>query len=460
MIHPTNTRAPNAAGRREFLKRAGLLTALSGTPLLASLASLGAHAQSAGDFKALVCVFLYGGNDQSNTIVPREGSAYASYSAARPSLALPASSLLGITPQGYSGAALGFAPQLPGLKNLFDSQRCAVLANIGPLVQPTTKAQWNDGSPTVPVPQQLFSHSDQQNIWQTCVPIGSSPTGWLGRMGDALVPAMQPNSPLSICMSLGGDNMIQVGEQVVQYQLTTNGAVKVNQLGSLFGSATGAQSLRNILTASSSDAMQSQYSQIISRAVDNEVLVNGALSGSTLNTVFPATPVAQQLKLVARMIKARASFGQRRQIYFVASGGWDFHDNLLDEQDQRLRALDAAIASFYAATVEQGIENQVTTFTASDFGRALQSNGRGSDHGWGSHQFVVGGAVKGQRIVGAFPTVALGSAEDSGHGNLIPTTAVDQLASNLALWMGVPAQNLTDVVPRIGAFSRSDLGLF
>jgi uncharacterized protein (DUF1501 family) len=460
MIHRTNTACATPAGRREFIKRAGLLTALSGTPLLASLASLGAYAQSTGDFKALVCVFLYGGNDQSNTIVPRTGGAYNAYSSARPTLALPAASLLPVTPIGYSGEALGFAPQLTGLKNLFDSQKCAVLANIGPLVQPTTQAQWNDGSPTVPVPQQLFSHSDQQNIWQTCVPIGSSPTGWLGRMGDALVPAMQPNSPLSICMSLGGDNMIQVGEQVVQYQLTTNGAVKLNQLGGLYGNATGAQALRNILTQTSSDPMQSHYSQIVSRAVDNEVLVSKALAGSTLSTAFPSNPVAQQLKLVARMIKARAGFGHRRQIYFVASGGWDFHDNLLEEQNAKLLALDAALSSFYASTVELDIQNQVTTFTASDFGRALQSNGRGSDHGWGSHQFVVGGAVQGNRIIGAFPSVALRGPEDSGHGNLIPTTAVDQLASTLALWMGVPAQNLADVVPRISEFSSSNLGIF
>jgi uncharacterized protein (DUF1501 family) len=255
--------------------------------------------------------------------------------------------------------------------------------------------------------------------------------------------------------------MIQVGESVIQYQITTDGAVKVNQMDDLFGNnPVGGAALRSILTESNPHLMESQYSGIAKRAIENESLVTSALGGANINTPFADNGLAKQLKMVARMIKARASFTQKRQIYFVSAGGYDFHDNLLSEQSLRLQALSDGLKSFYDATVELGIERNVTTFTASEFGRALQSNGRGSDHGWGSHHFVVGGAVQGKRIVGQFPTVALDAPEDAGNGILIPTTAVDQMAGSLATWFGVPASNLADVLPNIGRFSSSNLGLF
>ncbi len=231
--------------RRNFLGYAGGLTALAGSPFLANLASITAHAQSAPGYKALVCVFLFGGNDQSNTVVPRSGAEYTNYRSGRPALALDAASLLPISPLGYSGPELGLHPSLGALQQLFGAGKCAVVANVGTLNQPLTKAQWNNGDPNLPVPYQLFSHSDQQGAWQTGLPDRASQTGWLGRMGDALTQAMQPGSPLSVCISTGGNNIMQVGEQVVQYQISTQGAVKVEQMPNLFGeNAVGGQVLR------------------------------------------------------------------------------------------------------------------------------------------------------------------------------------------------------------------------
>lgn len=464
IFQPSST-AAGLHSRRAFLKRNAALAAFTGSPIAGLLAALGAQAQvsqnSSEDFKALVCVFLLGGNDQSNLIVPTDASPYAAYRSARPDIAQTQASLLPISPLGYTGPALGFAPQMAGLQGLFNEQHCAIVANVGTLVAPINRAEWNNGSPTVAVPAQLFSHSDQQGAWQTGIPDRASQTGWLGRMGDILVPAMQASSPLSICVSTGGDNMIQVGESVIQYQITTDGAVRVNQLDDLFGdNAAGGAALKSILTTGTSHLMEAQFAGIAKRAIDNEGLVNTALASAAVATPFADNALGKQLKMVARMIKARASFGHKRQIYFVSMGGFDFHDNVLAEQAPRLQVLSDELKSFYDATVELGIARNVTSFTASEFGRALQSNGRGSDHGWGGHQFVVGGAVQGKRVVGQFPTVALGSADDAGNGILLPTTALDQMAGNLATWFGVPASGLSDVLPNIGRFAGSDIGLF
>ncbi len=213
-------------------------------------------------------------------------------------------------------------------------------------------------------------------------------------------------------------------------------------------------------TATPAHAFEQQYAGVAKRAIDAEALVSAAINPISLRTTFANNPVAAQLKMVARMIAARAAFSQRRQIFFVQSGGWDFHDNLNTDQALRLKALGDALQSFYNATVELGVANEVSTFTASEFGRALQSNGRGSDHGWGGHQFVIGGAVQGQRIVGQFPRVALGGPEDAGQGRLIPSTPVDALAASLGRWMGVSNTDLSQALPNLSRFSAADLGLF
>jgi uncharacterized protein (DUF1501 family) len=445
--------------RRSFLRQAAQMSAIAGTPFAMNLMAMGAaSAQTAGDHKALVCIFLAGGNDQSNTVVPRSGTAYTSYQQARPSLALAAANLLSITPSGYSGTPLGLHPSLSALHGLFNQQRVALVANVGTLAQPLTRTLWNNGRPNAAVPHQLFSHSDQQGAWQTGLPDRPSQTGWQGRMGDLLANAYNPGSNVSIAMSVAGNNLMQAGTNTIQYQLTTAGAVRVQALSGLYGSAAGGQAMRQLLSQSRSHLLENELSRISGRAINTEATVSSALSGVSLPTAFPSTNLGQQLQMVARMIAARQSLGQRRQMFFVQHGGYDFHDNLLTDQATKLRELSEAMAAFYQATAALGVANQVTTFTASDFGRALQHNGRGSDHGWGAHHFVMGGAVQGNRVFGQFPTVAINGPEDAGQGRLIPTTSVDEYAATLARWFGVPLSNLPTVLPNIGRFDSRDLG--
>jgi uncharacterized protein (DUF1501 family) len=445
--------------RREFLGHAARLSAFTGTPFAMNLLAAGAaSAQTVGDHKALVCIFLAGGNDQSNTVVPRSGAGYTSYQAARPSLALPAETLLAINPAGYSGNPIGLHPSLAALHPLFNQQRVALMANVGTLAAPITRAQWNSGRATVAVPIQLFSHSDQQGAWQTGLPDRTSQTGWQGRMGDLLASSYNPGSQVSIAMSVAGNNIMQAGNSTIQYQLTTDGAVRVSALSGLYGSSAGATAVRRLMSENRAQLLENELTRVTRRAIDTESVVSSALASVGAGATFPQSGLGRQLQLVARMIAARGALGQRRQVFFVQQGGYDFHDNLLSDQSARLRELGDAMAAFYQSTVALGVANQVTTFTASDFGRSLQHNGRGSDHGWGGHHFVMGGAVQGNRVFGQFPTVALSGPEDAGQGRLIPTTSVDEYAATLSRWLGVSLSNLPVVLPNIGRFASRDLG--
>ena len=445
--------------RRDFLRRSATMAALTGTPFAMNLLAMGAaSAQSAGDHKALVCIFQIGGNDQSNTVIPRSGSAYLAYRQARGELSLSDAQLLAINPQGYSGDALALNSQLSGVKNLFDQQKVALVANVGPLNVPMTRTQWNGGQSTVSTPYQLFSHSDQATGWQTGLPDRPSETGWFGRLGDLTASAFNPGSGVSIAMSLAGNNIMQAGNSTIQYQLTTQGAVRVQALSDLYGSAAGATAVRRLMTETRAGLLENELNKVSVRAINSEAVVNNAIAGVQAGGVFPTTGIGRQLQMVARMIAARGALGQRRQIFFVQQGGYDFHDNLLNDQNARLKEMSDAMAAFYQATVSMGVANNVTAFTASEFGRALQSNGRGSDHGWGGHHFVMGGAVQGNRLYGKFPTVALNGPEDSGQGRLIPTTSVDEYSATLARWFGVSDSDMPYVLPNLGRFPTSNMG--
>ena len=448
---------PRSPPRRAFLRQAAQLSAVAGTPFALNLMGIGAaSAQSAGDHKALVCIFLAGGNDHGNTVVPRSGAAYNAYQQARPSLALPAANLLPISPSGYSGPELGLHPSLSALQPLVNQQRIALMANVGTLSQPITRTQWNSGRPLVSVPHQLFSHSDQQGAWQTGLPDRASQTGWQGRMGDLLASAYNPGSQVSIAMSVAGNNMMQAGNSTIQYQLTTDGAVRVS--GPIPYSTQGVAAMRQLMTETRAHLLEGELTRVAARAISSEAVVSSALGGVSLSTTFPATGIGRQLQMVARMIAARSALGQRRQMFFVQHGGYDFHDNLLTDQAARLRELGDAMAAFYQATAALGVANQVTTFTASDFGRALQHNGRGSDHGWGGHHFVMGGALFSNRVFGPFPPPALNGPEDPGPGSLLPPPPVDEYAATLARWFGVSLSNLPTVLPNINRFASRDLG--
>lgn len=420
--------------RREFLRRAAAL-GIAGTaaPWALSLAGIGeaAAATAPGDYKALVCVFLYGGNDYGNTLVPYDAASHAAYASIRQALATPREALAATAlPVGEGGRQMALAPQLGKLKTLWDAGRLAVQLNVGPLVQPTTLAQYQAKS--VPLPPKLFSHNDQQSVWQASSPEGAT-SGWGGRMGDIFQSGN--GSATFTCINVSGNAVFMSGRQAVQYQVSSGGAVAINGITRpLFGSQACADALRTLITAERTHWMEAELNRVVKRSVDAQALLSTALAGvPALGTPFDtSSSLSSQLLMVARLIAARQALGATRQVFFVSIGGFDLHDLLVTQHPGLLKQVNDALASFYDATVELGVAEQVTAFTASDFGRTLTSNGDGSDHGWGSHHFVVGGAVKGGRFYGQLPSVSVNGPDDVGQGRLLPTTAVDQLAATLA----------------------------
>lgn len=451
--------------RREFLRRAGALGLAGGAaPWALNLAAMGeAAAATATDYKALVCVFLYGGNDYGNTVIPYDTPNYNAYAAIRQALATPrdqlAATALNPSVALPDGRQMALAPQLTGLKRVFDAGRLGVLLNIGPLVQPTTVAQYKAKS--VPLPPKLFSHNDQQSIWQSSKPEGAI-NGWGGRIGDLFLGSNATS--VFTCINVSGNAVFMSGEQALQYQISNSGAVAVNGItrGTLFGSAACSQALRSLVTDARSHWMEQELNRVVNRSVTAQTSVSTALaSAPTLSTQFPANnSLASQLALVTKLIAARNSLGAKRQVFFVSIGGFDLHDFLLAQHPGLLSNIGDAMAAFDAAMVELGVSSQVTSFTASDFGRTLSINGDGSDHGWGAHHFVMGGAVRGGRFWGEAPEVSINGANDVGQGRLLPTTSVDQLAATLARWLGVSESEMPLVVPQIGNYSQRDIGFF
>jgi uncharacterized protein (DUF1501 family) len=447
--------------RREFLRRGGALSmAGAAAPWALNLAALAeAAAQTAGDYKAIVCVFLYGGNDHGNTLVPYDGPSYDAYAAIRGSIARPRDTLAGtvLAPSVAlpGGRQMALAPELAPLAPLFAAGRMAVLLNVGTLIQPTTLQQYRDRS--VPLPPKLFSHNDQQSVWQSSLPEGAT-SGWGGRMGDLFL-ASNGLATFS-CVNASGNAVFMSGTQVSQYQVSTNGSIALRGLASpLYGSSVGSDTLRTLLATRREQLLQNEYVRVTARSIEaNESLSAALAAAPTLATVFDNTPLANQLRIVARMISVRQALAARRQVFFVSLGGFDNHDFLSQQHPGLLTQVAGALKSFYDATVELGVAGQVTAFTASDFGRTLSSNGDGSDHGWGSHHFLLGGAVRGGRFWGRLPEVAVNGVDDVGQGRLLPTTSVDQLAATLATWMGVSARDLALVAPNIGNYTERDLG--
>jgi uncharacterized protein (DUF1501 family) len=449
--------------RREFMRRGAMLSAAGvGAPLALSLAAMGEAAAAAPitDYKALVCVFMYGANDHYNTVVPYDTINHAAYIAARGTLGTARGSLLPLTSvTGLpSGAQMALAPQLTGLKTLFDAGNMGISLNVGPLIRPTTLVQYQAKS--VPLPPKLFSHNDQQSVWQSSLAEGAT-SGWGGRIGDRF---LQENSNSTFtCMNISGNAVFMSGKTAVQYQVGSEGAVKLQAtVNNSFGSSSVSQALQTLAQATSTHLFEDEHTRVMRRAIASEGLLTSSLPPSSiLNTTFDTTNrLAMQLQMVARTIAARQTLGNKRQVFFVSIGGFDNHDRLASEHPPLLTAVDSAIKSFYDATVQLGVANQVTTFTASDFGRTLRSNGDGSDHGWGSHHFVIGGAVAGNRFLGTLPDMGYGTNTDVGQGRLLPTTSVEQLAAPLATWLGVPSADLPLVFPNGGNFDLGALPMF
>ena len=447
------------ASRRAFLQRASALSVAGvATPWALNLAALGeAAAATATDYKALVCVFLYGSNDYGNTLIPYDTTNYNLYQSLRPTLAYARTALDGTVLVPSTALAdsrqYAMAPELAKLLPIFDAGKMGVLLNIGTLIQPTSKAEYLANS--VPLPPKLFSHNDQQSVWQSSAPEGAT-SGWGGRMGD-LFEAGNGNATFT-CVNVSGNAVYLSGKTAVQYQVTPNGSVPLNALKApLFGSAACSDALRNLVTAPRTHLFEAEHTRVMKRSIDaNDVLTAALASGPTINTVFPTgNGLADQLKLVARMIGSADSVGAKRQVFFVSMGGFDTHDGLLSTHPGLLTSVSEAVSAFYAATVELGVSNQVTAFTASDFGRTLTGNNDGSDHGWGSMHFVLGGAVNGKRFYGTPPAVANNGPDDVGQGRLLPSTSVDQLAATLGSWFGISDADLLTVLPNLVHYDAS-----
>ncbi len=451
--------------RRAFLERASALSlAGAATPFVLNLAAIGeAAAATAADYKAIVCVFMYGGNDYANTLIPADTANYTAYFNQRPTLAYSqaaiAGTLLNPTTPLAGGRQYAMAPELAPILPIFDAGKMAVMLNVGTLVQPTTKAQYLAKS--VQLPPKLLSHNDQQSFWQSSNPEGAS-SGWGGRIGD-LFQAGNTNPSLT-CMNPSGNAVFLSGQTAVQYALTANGPIALNARTSLQGSTAAATMLRSLISNPVNHLMETELTKVSARSLSLYDLVTNSLAlAPVTTTVFPAAADPQsslgaQLKQVARLISVSSQLGAKRQVFFVSTGNFDTHDGLATVHPRLMTNLADALRAFYDTTVELGVSNQVTTFTASDFGRALTANNDGSDHGWGSMHLVLGGAVNGKAIYGTPPVVANNGPDDIGQGRLIPTTSVDQYAATLASWFGVSNTDLPLVLPNIGNYSVKNMG--
>jgi len=452
------------ASRREFLRRGGC-AALSASAFVSTLTRFGvvdAFAQhhhhqlplTATDYRALVCVFLSGGNDAWNTIVNVDD--FSSYAATRPSIALLPESLLPIKPPS-DGRSFGFHASLSGLHALWAQQKLAVLCNVGTLVEPISRAEYL----SVPAlrPPNLFSHSDQVYEWQTGISAPRLSTGWGGRTGDRTLTLNGPGLFPTI-VTLAGASVFGKGAVARAFEMTPQGTVALSGFSGSTNSQNRYAAMRDLLALDRDVPFVRAAGDTMNKALDTNALITEALNAAPpLQAVFPVSNLGSQLNMVARLISARNLGNMHRQIFFVSLGGFDTHSGQLGAQAGLLTELSEALSAFYAATLEMGVASEVTTFTNSDFGRTYSSNGPGTDHGWGSCQFVLGGGVRGGDFYGRWPTLALGGPDDSGSiGRFIPSISVDQYAATLATWYGLPAVDLAAVFPNIGHFDTADLG--
>lgn len=461
------------ASRRCFLQAVYGLAARGAVPhralpLATGLAGMAAlansHAATTSGYKALVCLYLNGGSDTHNWVVPIDASGYAEYATARGDLAWAPGRLQAITSTGQgSGRSFGMPLELAPLRDCYESGQAAIVANVGPLVRPITKAEYLAG---LGVPSKLFSHNDQASTWQTMAPEGAAQPGWGGRLGDILMSANA--QPVFTSVSTNGNAAFLSGSHVSQYQVGVEGPILANGVtnASVFGSTSAGSALKRAYTTAT-DGLQLEYARVMQRSMSANATLQTALSGVSV-PALPSTAIAQvnagtttldqlglarQLRMVLQMIAANQALGMRRQVFMVQMGGFDTHSNQMRDQPAQMAQVAQSISYFMAALNGMGMQNNVTLFTASDFGRTLQSNGDGSDHGWGSHHFVVGGAVRGTNMYGQFPRTALRTSDDVGSGRLLPTTAVSQMAASLAAWMGLSATELLQVWPTLASFS-------
>lgn len=444
--------------RRKFLgslpcMALGSSTLFSSLINLKSMSSLLASQSNAGDdYKALVCVLLSGGNDSFNMLVPRGNNEYNQYANVRSNLAIPKDDLLPIENRTQGGKNFGLHPSLTRIQSLYQRGNAAFLSNVGTLVQPVDKSEIDQRSGKVPLG--LFSHVDQVMHWQTALPQDRTNKGWGGKVAD-IMQSMNVDNGVSMNISLGGNNIYQSGDKVVEYAINNDGGVAI--AGWEFGGVPFfdlmIEDITDIVNKEYSDLFKDSYTGTLKRSIESNEIFNAALTtNSRLSTQFSTAKVSQDMRMVADTIAARDVLGAKRQIFFVEVGGFDNHDELINNHAALMSAVDDALGSFYEATEELGLADCVTTFTISDFARTLTSNGNGTDHAWGGNAMIMGGAVKGNEIYGDYPDLGLGSNIELGGGVLIPTTSADEYFAELALWFGISPNDLHLVLPNLNNF--------
>lgn len=463
-MNPTSS----SIDRRVFLRQAccaavgttGILSALSQLKLIGAQAADTGTVRTASadsDYKALVCLFLNGGNDGNNVIIPYDAASYASYATARGGLALAREKIQPITTQRYTdGRTYGFNSDVSEMKALYDQRKLAVLANVGTLVRPTTLAEYRSGAG---LPIQLYSHLDQATQWQSSLPDRTTfQTGWGGRLAE-LVNAMNINNQISMSISLGGGNYFQVGNAISPYVVNAAGAELLSGFNGAGSERARYDATKRLLGVEYENILGSSFAGATKSAVnDSEYLAAALQRTPNLATPFPTHFTGNRLKMIARLISIAPSMGLKRQMFFVNIGGYDNHASQIAAHSVLLKELSSSMHAFYQATVELGVASQVTTFTASDFGRTYNPNADGTDHAWGNLQWVMGGAVAGGEIYGKMPSLELNGPDDTGRGRWIPSTSVDEYNATLARWFGVSDANLPVVLPNIGRFAKRDLG--
>lgn len=466
--------------RRSLLKGgAAAIAGQIGLPFALNLASMGsaaAQSSSNGDYKALICMFLHGGNDHVNTVVATNSSSWERYKTLRAPISLPApgenGGVLPITPGNLSaydngGLTLALHPSLSATRNLFNNSKLAILSNVGPLIEPTTVDEYQRMQTRIP--RRLYSHNDQQSTWQTFSPEGSQ-VGWGGRLIDRLSSSFNGGASFFGAVAPGNNPAPWLsGQRTIPYAMPASGAVGIQQLKyDLGGIAGGGEILREVLMQDRSSAgyleqtlanlsqRTIRYQQILQEGLvpeDHASLLEAPLLAGSASA---RNPLAVQLRMIARIIASRNNIGARRQVFFIQLGGFDTHSNLISDHERLLARVDQALDYYARQMAVLGVEDQVTLFTASDFGRTIVGNGTGSDHAWGSHHFIVGGAVNGGRLYGKFPEFGINAGNDV-RGRLVPNYSVEQYAAALGEWFGLSQSELMEALPNLRNFDRNAL---
>ncbi|WP_394152552.1 DUF1501 domain-containing protein [Vibrio maritimus] len=433
-----------------MISRRHLLAAMASTPIVSMLGTGTAHALPDGDYKALVCVFLFGGNDGFNMLVPSDNAHYDEYATARPAIAIPQASLLPLSLSTGSSLALGLHPSMSEIQSLFNSGKIIPIANSGVLIEPSTKEGLKEG--THAMPPFLFSHNSQQTEWQRGWSGSTTTLGWAGRLMDVL---SSDSDEISPTFSLNGYAQLLNGSVQSANLINASSLPKVNAVSN----AQRRKSFDQVMSLSPLTAFGREFDRVKGDSISIRDQLAAAIESVPEEEHFPDISLSQQLHTVARLIKSSDQLGHQKQVYFVGFGGFDTHANQLEDHAQLMSALSQSLAAFNQSMEAAGLGDKVTTMTMSDFGRRLASNGTGTDHGWASNHLVMGGALNGGQLYGQWPSLILDGDNDFNKGRMIPTTSVEQIGATIAKWMGVTSKSSMDYIfPNLANFTVQDLG--